>query len=270
MNIKQTIGHFCGSIAKGAKDNGGTILSIAAIVGIAATGYFAARGGIKHASTVSEAEWEEKTPVQKGINLATDFGPAIAAGIGTAVCIVGANALNKKQQATLMSAYIAGDQAFKKYRKKVDEVLGEGSDQKVQEAISNEMLECLPADRVIKVPKGCSDEEILFYLDYPVFEDGEGLWIKSTLAFVKDCAAALNRNFAIRGYAELYEYIKLLFNGENDEDLGVGVGWGFTDGIDQGWSYIDFNYYLVESTDPDTPSYYRIVMDWEPSASYFE
>lgn len=268
MSIKQTIGRKIGKVGNALKKNAPSILSLGAVVGLGLTAYFSARGAVKQVSDEAAFDWEEKTLAQKAVAYATNFGPAIAVGIGTSVCIVGSNALSKKQQMSLMSAYIAGDQAFKKYRKKVDEVLGEGSDKEIKEAVATEMLEYQPASRVIRVPKGCSDEEMLFYLDFPVFEDGSGLWFHSTLAYVKDCAAHLNRNFAIRGYAELYEYIQFLFDGENEEGLGAGEGWSWGQGMDYGMSYIDFSYKLVESDDPDTPSYYQIYMDWEPDANF--
>lgn len=270
MSIKQFVGRKIGKVGNALKKNAPSILSWGAVIGVGLTAYFSARGAVKQVSDEAAFDWEEKTSVQKAFTLATNFGPAAAAGIGTSMCIVGSNALSKQQQMSLMSAYIAGDQAFKKYRKKVDEVLGEGSDKEIKEAIATDMLKYQPADRAIHVPKGCSDEDMLFYLDIPVYEDGTGLWFHSTLAYVKDCAAHLNRNFAMRGYADLYEYIQFLFDGENDEELGNGLGWSCGQGMEYGMSYIDFSYRLYESDDPDTPPYYQIYINWEPTADYMD
>lgn len=268
MGIKQVIGRKIGDVGRFFQRNGPTILSITAVVGLGATAYFSAKGAVKQHEEMKDGAWENKTPVQKVTILTTNFGPAIAAGIGTAACIVGANALSKEQQAKLMATCIAGEQAFKQYRKKTDEVFGEGADKKVREAMATEMLKCQPADRVIQVPKGCSDEEMLFYLDHPVYEDGQGLWFRSTLQYVKDCNAAINRNFALRGDASLEELITLYLHGDSDYGGCSGDGWCWSQGADWGMAYIDFYIELVESNDPDTPPYYRIGMDWPPNADY--
>ena len=53
--------------------------------------------------------------------------PAVISGLSTIACIFGANYLNLKSQASLMSAYALLDNSYKEYRKKVKESYPEES-----------------------------------------------------------------------------------------------------------------------------------------------
>lgn len=50
--------------------------------------------------------------------------PAILLGTSTIACIFGAQILNQRQQAALMSAYALLDQSYKEYKNKVKEIYG--------------------------------------------------------------------------------------------------------------------------------------------------
>jgi hypothetical protein len=61
-------------------------------------------------------------------------------GAATITCIFGANVLNKRQQAAIMSAYALLDRTYKDYKDKVVELYGEESERKVKEAIAHGRL----------------------------------------------------------------------------------------------------------------------------------
>lgn len=271
MGIKQVIGRKIGDIGRFFQRNGPTILSITAVVGLGATAYFSAKGAVKQHEEMKNGAWENKTPIQKVKILATNFGPVIAAGIGTSICIVGANALSKSQQTKLMATCIAGEQALRQYRKKADEVFGEGADEKIREAIATDMLKFQPSDKVIDIPKGCSDEDMLFYLEYPIFEDGQGLWFHSTLARVKDCGALANRIFANEGAISLDDLIASYLHGDRDYGSCSCEGWSYRYMAEVFCEcYIDIIYSLVESDDPDVPPFYRINFVHPPAVDYLD
>ncbi|MCG5029675.1 DUF6353 family protein, partial [[Ruminococcus] torques] len=52
-------------------------------------------------------------------------------GVSTIACIFGANALNQKKQASLMSAYVMLNESYKQYRKSAKTVYGEDADDKI-------------------------------------------------------------------------------------------------------------------------------------------
>ena len=62
-------------------------------------------------------------------------------GTTTLVCIISAQILNQRQQAALMSAYAILDQSYKDYRRKLKELYGEETHQKIVEALAIEKAE---------------------------------------------------------------------------------------------------------------------------------
>ena len=64
--------------------------------------------------------------------------PAAATGVATIICIFGANTLNKKQQASLASAYALVNQSYSDYKHKLKELYGEDAHKKIMESIAAE------------------------------------------------------------------------------------------------------------------------------------
>ena len=103
------------------KNHGATILSIVGSVGLVTTAILTAMETPKALNLLIDAEnkkEEELTTVEKAVVVTKAYIPAIAVGFGSIACILGANALNKKMQASLVSAYSIADQMYKGYRKK--------------------------------------------------------------------------------------------------------------------------------------------------------
>lgn len=73
------------------------------------------------------------------------YAPTIAVTVGSIICVLGANLLNKKQQASIAAAYGLVSTGFNKYKSKVIEVLGIDSHNKVIDAIAKE--ECKPPEK---------------------------------------------------------------------------------------------------------------------------
>lgn len=81
---------------------------------------------------------EELTTLEK-INYALpSYIPPILMGIGTITCIFGANAINKKYQASLLSAYTMLDSSYKEYKNKVSELYGKETDKIVEKEIEKD------------------------------------------------------------------------------------------------------------------------------------
>ena len=64
--------------------------------------------------------------------------PATATGVATIICIFGANTLNKKQQASLASAYALVNRSYSDYKHKLKELYGEDAHKKIMESIAAE------------------------------------------------------------------------------------------------------------------------------------
>lgn len=72
-----------------------------------------------------EEKGEELTTFEKIKTAGPVYIPTIITGAGTIACIFGANILNKRQQASLMSAYALVDNSFTEYKNKLKELYGE-------------------------------------------------------------------------------------------------------------------------------------------------
>lgn len=126
------------------KRNSSTILTTIGAIGVVATAVIAVKDTPKALRILDEAEHEkgeELTVKEKIVTAGPVYIPAIAVGISTIACIFGANTLNKRNQAALMSAYALLDQSYKDYKRKVSDIYGEDADKKIIEEVAKEELE---------------------------------------------------------------------------------------------------------------------------------
>lgn len=126
------------------KRHSSTILTTIGAIGVVATAVIAVKDTPKALRILDEAEQEkgeELTVKEKIVTAGPVYIPAIAVGISTIACIFGANTLNKRNQAALMSAYALLDQSYKDYKRKVSDIYGEDADKKIIEEVAKEELE---------------------------------------------------------------------------------------------------------------------------------
>lgn len=64
--------------------------------------------------------------------------PSTVIGVSTIICIVGANVLNRHQQAALSSAYALINKSYNEYKEKLKELYGEEAHQKIIDSIAKE------------------------------------------------------------------------------------------------------------------------------------
>lgn len=64
--------------------------------------------------------------------------PAAAIGLSTIALIFGANTLNRRKQASLMSAYALLDRSYRSYRSKVKDMYGSDADRAVEQAAAKD------------------------------------------------------------------------------------------------------------------------------------
>lgn len=181
-----------------------------------------------------------------------EYIPAAGVGLATIACIFGANALNKRQQAALMSAYALLDRSYREYKAKVKDVLGAESEQKVESAIAEEKCK---ASHI--VPKG---ENLLFYESY------YGEPFERTMLEVQDAEYKLNQKFAVEGEATLNDFYEFL--GLDPIATGYSIGWS------QEFSFDNYNYQWIEfehipKEADDGMVYYMINMPFAPSYGFF-
>ena len=220
------------------KRNGSTILTCVGGAGVVVTSVLAVKATPKAMRLLDKAKkekGEELTKLEVVKTAAPAYIPAVVAGASTIACIFGANILNKRQQASLMSAYALLDNSYKEYRGKVSELYGEDADDKVKAEIAKDKYE----------GGYLSDEDDGSRLFYDNFS---GRYFESTIEKVQQAEYELNRDLSMRDYAtvnEFYEYLGL-----EPIDGGDDLGWSTGMNFDYYWqSWIDFGHQKVPMPD---------------------
>lgn len=219
------------------KRNSATILTCVGAAGVVATAILTAKATPKAMALLEEAREEKGDDLTK-LEVVKVAAPAyirpVIIGAATVTCIFGANILNKRQQAAIMSAYALLDRSYKDYREKVEDLYGE----EVDAHIKKEVVKGKLTDQEFELAEG----EELFY-DY-----FGGRYFTSTKAKVQRAEYNLNRTIVQREYAYLNEFYE-------DLDLeplegGWDMGWSRDMNIDTAWQeWMDFNHEHVVTDD---------------------
>lgn len=199
-------GKLIQQVGKSLKKSSPTILTVFGAVGVVVTAVLVAKEtpmAIKHVDIAAKKKQEDTDePLTKfeAIKAGTpSYIPAIIAGSATIMCIFSANILNRRQQASLMSAYAFLDRSFREYKKSVTNVFGEEGQKKVMEDF---MAECPKAPTISgtscftegQFDFGETDEER--HMFYDVFSKR---YFEATYSQVLLAELHVNRNFAIGG-----------------------------------------------------------------------
>lgn len=222
------------TLTKWIKENAAALLSAAGAMGVAATAVLTAKAVPKADDAIwlarQEAIARDERPTWRETVLPAvpAYLPAIAMGAGTIGCILGANALSRRQQAALTSAYAALEAAFQTYRERAAMLGGSELDRAIADADERER-----ADREDDNPPW--DETQTFYLscaEKPIF-------FERTMEEIMAAEYCINRNFVLRGNVTLNELLAFL-RLEPVED-GENIGWDQYIGESlYGYSWIDF------------------------------
>lgn len=185
------------------------------------------------------------------------YAPAIGVGTAAIFCILGAQVLNSRQQASLVSAYALVDQARKDYRRKAIELYGEETDRKITDAIAAEKTERIEISSSY-FGEIC-DLSIDEHTSMPVlwYDRVSNRYFEATIEQVLLAEYHLNRNYILRGYAclnELYEFI-----GVSKIDGGDLLEW---QPWDESMFWIEFTH--RKSVMSDGTEFYILGMPWEP------
>ena len=250
----------CRRVLHFGKKHSSDILSGLAILGLGVTTVLAVKETPKALDAIKLSEDEkgvELTKMEKVKVAYKYYIPATVSGISTATCILAANVLNKKKQASLMSAYTLLNSTYKEYRNKTNEIYGPDADEKIMSSIIADKLE------TVSVPsfKESFDDEVLFYDQY-----GDRFFY-STFKDVRDSEYKLNRNFSLGYYATLNDFYDFL--GLKRTQKGDVLGWSlFIGETIYGYQWIDFNHRKV--VEEDGTEYYVIEMPFEPTADFYD
>ena len=248
------------------KRNGATLLTYAGGVGVLATSVMAVKATpkvLENIEVAKEEKGDDLTKLEIVKVAGPSYIPATITGLATIACIFGANTLNKRQQASLMSAYALLDNSFREYKTKLIELYGEETHKNILESIAIEKAQ----DKYMYanyLGTGCdlaveehSSEPKLFY------DEHSNRYFEATIEQVITAEYHLNRNYILRGYAylnELYDFLGL-----EETDYGSVLGWA---PLDEGMYWIEFNHHKVIMD--DGLEVFILEMPFAPRYDFFE
>lgn len=219
------------------KRNSSTILTCAGAVGLIATTVTAVKATPKAVLLLEEAKKEKGEDLTK-LEIVQTAGPvyipSIVLGVSTLACMFGANILNKRGQASLMSGYALLDSAYKDYKNKVDELYGEEAGANVRAGIAKDKYEENPIE--------VSGDNRLYYDFY------SGRYFEATPAFVKNAEYEFNRALVMDDCIYLNEWYHML----DLEPLehGLSFGWSTCANSEMYWqTWVDFHHEKVTMDD---------------------
>lgn len=237
------------------KRNGSLLLTIIGAGGVIGTAVLAAAATPKALKSIEQAKEEKGEPLTalETVKVAGPaYIPAAISGASTIACIFGANTLNKRNQASLMSAYALLDSSYKKYKAKVDELYGKEGAKQIEEGIAKDEYtdDISPAD-----------ENHLFW-------DTTSLrYFERTVEEVRQAEDKINQQLIASGYASLndfYQYLKLA-----PMEGGDSLGWStYARGLQYGCESIDFSHEKMVLE--DGLECYMLYILTEPSLDYLD
>jgi hypothetical protein len=220
------------------KKNSSTILTCVGAAGVIATTVTAVKATPKAILLLDQAKeekGEDLTKFEKVKIAGPAYIPSIVLGAGTLACIFGANILNHRGQASLMSAYALVDKSFKDYKNKVTELYGE-------EAGSNIRAE-IAKDAYVSQPMPPLEDDKRLYYDY--YSDQ---YFEATPYQVQRAEYEINKALIMDDVVYLNEWYSRL--GIDKLDHGYDFGWSTCTNMDMYWqTWIDFNHEKVVMDD---------------------
>lgn len=208
--------------------NASTILTCIGGVGVVATAILAVKATPKALEKLEEAKeekGEELTKTEIIVKAAPIYIPTIMTGVTTLACIFGANVLDKRRQASLISAYALLDTSFKEYKNKVTEEFGDETNSHIRSEIAK--------DKYKNYDISVEDDEELFFDMY------SGRYFASDKASVIQAQYDLNHELAVHGSVSVNALYKFL--GVDPIEGGDEIGWSIGMCFDYYWeSWIKF------------------------------
>ena len=197
------------------KKNGPTILTCIGSVGVVITSVMAIKATPKAIVLLEDARNEKGdnlTKFEKIMVAGPAYIPTIIVGTSTIACVFGANILNQRQQAALMSAYALLDSTYKEYKSKVVDLYSEEADSRVKKEIAKDKY--LGDDKLV-------DNDALFYDEF------SGRYFESTNVKVLKAEYETNKKISNHGGACLNDFYRAL--GLEPTKYGDRLGWSVND-----------------------------------------
>lgn len=231
------------------------ILTGFGVAGMVATTVLAVKAtpkALQKIDDVKKAEGKNKlTPMETVKATWKCYIPAAVTCLTSAGCIIGANTVNTRRNAALMTAYKLSETALSEYKEKVVETLGEKKEKLVREKVAKSTLEKNPVDesKIILTEKG----------NTLCLEPMSKRYFKSDIDKVRQAVINVNEDMQRSpfGYVSLNDLYDEL--GLESIDIGDDLGWNLYTGVIR----VDFTADIAPNGDPcivimyDNPPKYK-------------
>lgn len=254
---------FLANIKRFVKRNDSTILSIIGSGGVVLTAVLAVRATPKAYELIKadsrfnhDGNQYAYTKIEAIRSAWKCYIPAVISGIGTIACIFGSDAISRNNRDALIGAYTLLSNSYQEYQAKMRELYGDEADKEVRAA----MIRSKVNDNTDLM---LSDEKFLF------FEEYYGEFFTRTKEEVLLAEYHFNRNYQLRGYANLNELYTFLDLHPANTLFGETLGWSIEAGeCYYGYSWIDFDHELITLDDGLECIY--IHLPFPPTADYLD
>lgn len=231
-------------IKRGLKQASPAILTCIGAIGVVATSVMSVKATPKAIFLLEQAtdeKGEELTKLEVVRVAGPVYIPALAIGVSTISCIFGANVLNKRNQASLTSAYALLSESYQRYRKAANTVYGEDADSKIKAQMAKDTYVSADGYSVYSADLDPESEKILCYDLY------SQRYFTSTMAAVLNAQYHVNRNLCLRGDTTINEFYEFL--GIDKIDNGDEIGWSIEELMEGGIMWLDFENSQAEMDD---------------------
>lgn len=202
------------------------ILTGIGIAGMITTTILAVRATPKALDLISREEYEEQRDltVMETVKVAwKPYIPAAITGVASTACLIGASSVNLKRNAALAAAYTLSDTAFREYKEKVVETIGEKKERDVQDKVAEKKVRENPVTNDVfvygKGPSRCLEPLSMRYFNTDIAT------IKNAQNEIN--AQILSGTYGIATINDFYDELDLPHT-----DIGDKMGWDLDNRMD--------------------------------------
>lgn len=216
------------------------ILTGIGIAGMITTTILAVKATPKALELIEESkkEWEmdELSPIDTIKVAWKPYIPAMATGVASVACLIGASSVNMKRNAALATAYKLSETAFSEYKEKVVETIGEKKEEIIKDKVAKSKLE--------KDPVSKSEVIITSGGKTLCYDSISGRYFESDIEKIKRAVNELNRRMIVDMYISLSEFYDEL--GLDHTSISDELGWNLDDGLLE----VDFSSQIADNGTP--------------------
>ncbi len=251
--MAKNLGKALQGIKIGVKKHSPELLMSFGIAGMITTTVLAVRATPKALNLIEKekqlsSNQENLTPIETIKTTWKCYIPAIISGSVSVICLVSSCSVNARRNAALATAYTISESAFRDYRKKVVETIGEKKEQSVRDAVAKEKMDRNPVQNseVIITEKG----------DTLCYDAISGRYFKADIDKIKKAEHTINSQIRDEMYVALNDFYYEI--GLDGVKLGDMLGWN----IDDYPINLDFSSQLTGNDNP------CLVVDYSISPRY--